>query len=212
MYNINQSAQNQNQQPQAQYQPFRQGQDNQYFSQIGSNDGQAGIQLQHIINMIQQPNPQQQQAINQSQEYLKCCMECCGLCCLFIINNFFSLVFGTMFYMFQGDPQKYNYCSNESLRSWGFITSIILFINCGVSLLKVLEKQYSKQENLTYCLNACIVLALIIDIFGLTANISSDCGQLYLLSFIFCLFFYIVLGIIIIIILIIILIRKVFQQ
>ncbi|EWS71444.1 transmembrane protein, putative (macronuclear) [Tetrahymena thermophila SB210] len=207
MQKKNQSASYQIQSPQTQYQPANQAQNYEYVSQFIQNNSNDKILQSHFINMSQEQNPQQP-VIDSTQTCQQCCFGMCCLCCLFVINNFFSITFGVLFYMFQGEPEKYNYCTNESFRKWSLTVSIILFINCGISILKAFEKYVLKQENLSDFLDFCMIIAFVICIIGLTANISSDCGQLYLLAFIFCTFFYILLGLLICIALIIYMVKS----
>ncbi|KAL4501413.1 hypothetical protein ABPG72_021220 [Tetrahymena utriculariae] len=202
MKNKNQSTSNQNVPLQTQYQPLKSVQNYTYISQIGYNDNPDRIQQSHVVNMSQLDNPQQR-IIDPNQSVLGICC----VCCLTIVNNLFSIIFGVLFYVFQGDSEKYNHCSNEPLRQWSYTTSIVLFINCGIQILKALERAYLQQEKIANCLGFLVLISLITSIIGLTANISSDCGQLYLLAFIFCTFFYIVLGLLIIGFLVIIMLR-----
>ncbi|KAL4492546.1 hypothetical protein ABPG72_007659 [Tetrahymena utriculariae] len=182
-------------------------------------------QLQLIFNPLQQQNGQQKlgqdlqiaaEQINKilQEELKKANLE--GLLkkpstCERIMSLFFSLiltvsvpiVLGVLLWVFQDQGDRNDYCEYDVLKKWAQATAIMLFINSGISVLKIIDNIFLKSDFDTkgklYYLTRPVETLLAIGIFagtiGLTVNNSSDCGQFYKLVLAYYIIYYVFLGI-----------------
>ncbi|KAL4446149.1 hypothetical protein ABPG74_021688 [Tetrahymena malaccensis] len=182
-------------------------------------------QLQLIFNPQQQQNGQHLQGQDMQvvaeqlnkilQEELKkvnlegilrqptMCERICSLLFSLILTVSIPIVFGVLLWVFQDNGDKNDYCQHDVLKKWAQAAAIMLFINSGVSTIKLidnifLKSQFETQGKLYYFTRPSEML-LAIGIFaatiGLTVNNSSDCGQFYKLVLAYYIIYYVFMGI-----------------
>ncbi|EAS04108.1 transmembrane protein, putative (macronuclear) [Tetrahymena thermophila SB210] len=212
----------QNTQPPQTHQDVQQTETNQQPQQQNVLDMQ---QLQLIFNPLQQQNGQDHQGQNQQitaeqinkilQEELKkvnlqgllqkpsMCQRICSLFFSIVLTVSISIVFGVLLWVFQDQGDKNDYCQHDILKKWAQATAIMLFINSGVSVIKIIDQIFLKSEfdtkgklyYLTRPLESLLAIGIFATTIGLTVNNSSDCGQFYKLVLAYYIIYYIFLGI-----------------
>ncbi|KAL4476367.1 hypothetical protein ABPG74_010100 [Tetrahymena malaccensis] len=108
-------------------------------------------------------------------------------------------IFGSLFYAFSTDPERYSKCSDNEFIDWNKLTMIVCLSLTGVSLIKLplyICKLPQKCPTLWSSIESVGGIFIIICAIGLTVKDNKDCGQLHTVAMVFYILVYISLGII----------------